>query len=190
MNHFVSLHSGGVFFFDHPSNSTYTIQDIAWSLAHINRFNGHVNERMSVAQHCVNASYLVPRDQALAALFHDAAEAFLGDITTPLKAVLGNAFRELEKRIEAAVFGRLNINPYTPEIKQADVVCTQTERRVLFPQSLQHDWGQYVSGVKPLEAEEISHEWPLFRIGGTKNLSPEHDYNIFMVRYMELTHVP
>lgn len=59
--------------------------DICHSLAHLCRFNGHTREFYSVAQHSCIVAELVPEEHKLAALLHDATEAYLGDITRPLK---------------------------------------------------------------------------------------------------------
>jgi hypothetical protein len=66
------------------------VSDIAWSLAHINRFIGHSRYPCSVAAHSLWVSMTLderdqPDDVCLAGLFHDAAEAYLGDVAAPIK---------------------------------------------------------------------------------------------------------
>ncbi len=80
--------------------------DIAGALANICRFGGHSRAFYSVAQHSVIVCDLLAErggspDELMAALLHDAAEAYLGDLPHPIKhrSELGAAFREAEHRL-------------------------------------------------------------------------------------------
>jgi hypothetical protein len=63
------------------------IEDIAWGLGRTLRYGGHIREDYTVAHHCIVMSHLVPEQDALEALLHDAGEALLGDIIWPVKAL-------------------------------------------------------------------------------------------------------
>lgn len=185
---YIRLKSGGFFDFVLPEKSVFTLEDVAWGLAHIYRFNGQTHRPISVAQHSINVSYLVDPRIARDALLHDAAEAFTGDITSPLKAVLGERFRSLERMIEYVVAQRLGITtpPGNPFIKEADLVCLATERACLMKNDLGEPW-DCLEGIRPLQVEEFSHSWTFFSIGSQS--CPEEDYRKFLRRYEELLHV-
>lgn len=74
------------------------IEDIARSLSRQCRYNGHSKGHISVAEHSVWVSCAVPEKFALEGLLHDAAEAYVGDVTVPIKEMLPQ-FKDLEMRI-------------------------------------------------------------------------------------------
>jgi hypothetical protein len=81
----------------------------------------------SVAQHSVLASERVEPRHARWALLHDAAEAYVGDVSQPLKSMLPD-FREVERRVEAAVREAFGLEPPMPEeVRRADSRMLVTE---------------------------------------------------------------
>lgn len=88
-----------------------SIFDIAHALAYSSRYNGHAREFYSIAQHSVLVSELLelrglPYEVQAWGLMHDAAEAYLGDVVTPLKRYLftvdaGGAFNSF--RVDEAL---------------------------------------------------------------------------------------
>ena len=128
---FMALHSGRYFDFEDPENADYDIKDIAHALSNICRFTGHTEGFYSVAQHSVLVSHIVPQEHALAALLHDGSEAYLGDVSNPLKSLLPD-YRHLEARVERALLARFGLTyPQPRSIKQADLRLLATERRDL-----------------------------------------------------------
>ena len=134
--------------------------DIARALANQCRFGGHCRPFYSVAQHSVIVSRLVEEgggdaEDVFAALMHDAAEAYLGDMPHPLKhrSPLGAAFKEAEDHLEHAIRERFGIKPGVPEIKQADRALLATERRA-FSAETWH-WPE-LDGVEPVELELVA----------------------------------
>jgi uncharacterized protein len=124
---------GKQFFHRNPSPESIDIADIAHALACQCRFSGHVREPYSVAQHSVLASQLVPAEDALWALLHDAAEAYVVDLPRPMKQLPEMAFyRELEKRAMEAICVRFDLPMEMPaSVKRADEILLITEQRDL-----------------------------------------------------------
>jgi uncharacterized protein len=142
--------SGKYFDFLNPAGSHICIEDIAHALSHINRFTGHTRVPYSVAQHSYVVSCIVPYKDALAGLLHDAAEAYLGDVSSPLKQLLPE-YKVIEHRVHAAIFEHFGLDPELPaSVKEADLIALATERRDLMPNVDPHDaWG-VLARVKPL----------------------------------------
>lgn len=113
------------------------VEDIAQGLAFTCRFSGQCYRYYSVAEHSLLVSRLVAPAYELAALLHDAAEAYLGDIPTPLKYQQSFAFfRKAEERGQAAIAERFGLRPeelHDPVIRHADLVALAIERRDLMP---------------------------------------------------------
>lgn len=124
----ILLRSGSYFDLLNPEGSSFTIEDIAHSLAHLCRFTGHTKRFYSVAEHSWWCSLIVPRQDALAALLHDAAEAFVGDVSRPLKMLLPE-YRRIEDRILRAVLERFLLSPVLPaSVKAADRRMLRSEQ--------------------------------------------------------------
>jgi hypothetical protein len=167
------IYSGKKFWPLDPRPEEVDINDIAHSLALQCRFNGHSNYFYSIAQHSVFVSKIVPKKQALAGLFHDSAEAYTGDIVSPLKKFLPPEFKEIEKAIENAIFEHFNIeNINHSEIKKADKIALFTEMRDLM-------------NTPPAKWDDQD----LFQPHPDKiiPLSPEEAEKEFLERYKELT---
>lgn len=126
--------SGRQFDLLNPTADMICTHDIAHALARLCRFNGHTHTHYSVAQHSLIVCSLVPQKDQLPALIHDATEAYLGDMTRPLKALMPE-YREIELRVWHAICDFFNIEPILPEsVIRADMVALATERRDLMPQ--------------------------------------------------------
>lgn len=126
--------SGNLFDFRIPEQCAIDIEVIAHALSNQCRFGGHCREFYSVAQHSVLVSYLVPAEHALKALLHDAAEAYLVDVPSPIKPLIPG-YSVLERRVHEAVFAAFGLTPeLPPEVRHCDLVALATEKRDLMPE--------------------------------------------------------
>lgn len=137
------LASGKVIDLTAPDTALIAIDDIALALSRICRFAGQIRPRRfySVAEHSVHVSRRVSPDAALAALLHDATEAYLGDMVRPLKAILP-AYREIEDNFAAAIDAAFGIDSrqWRHEIRKADLDMAIIEAYRLMPPD-DHYWG-------------------------------------------------
>lgn len=131
--------------------------DIARALSNLCRFGGHSRWFYSVAQHSVIVCDLLEErgatpDELMAALLHDAAEAYLGDLPHPIKhrSELGAAFRVAEKRLEAVINARFALPDATARIKPLDRALLATERKVF--SEVAWNWPE-LDGVEALDIE-------------------------------------
>lgn len=104
---------GGRFYPLAPEVKDVKLEDIAHSLSQICRFNGHTKFFYSVAQHSVNVSSLLKntglsRRIQILGLLHDASEAYICDIPTPLKKNIPG-YVSAEHRIEKIILEALHI---------------------------------------------------------------------------------
>ncbi|HCT9442854.1 TPA: HD family hydrolase [Proteus mirabilis] len=107
------------------------IQDIATGLANECRFNGQIDNFYSVAQHSVYTSYLVAPEFALEALLHDASEAYVKDLPSPLKKLLPE-YKLIELRVEKIIRKKFGLpENMSDEVHFADLMMLATEKRDL-----------------------------------------------------------
>lgn len=136
----IPTRSGGKVCLHFPLPEQIHIEDIAGALSKIPRFNGHTTELYSVAQHSVLVSLYLrnePDPIPMAALLHDAHEAYFGDITTPVKDLLASQFLHAKtERMDEAIGLRLGIDPALfrcDVVQAADRILLATEKRDLMP---------------------------------------------------------
>lgn len=162
-----------------PDASMITFDDVAVPLCHIPRFGGQLplGQFYSVAQHSVNVSLLVPEDLALEGLMHDASEAFIGDILSPLKRAIGPAIKDIESRIEVELAKRFGFRfPFDPAIKLADLQMLGLE--TTFVRGMVAETCTLLDGIEFKHLRDQVHLTPL---------PPPEAYVLFLERYEELT---
>ena len=142
----IVCNSGTRMDFANPDPSMVNLPDIAHGLSQIPRFAGQggfiVIHPYSVAMHSVNCAWAVEtlggtREEILAALLHDASEAYLGDLAAPAKNVI-NGYQRVEKRLAKAIGENFGIDLVSlPEVvKFADEQLLFWEAKQLYPESL------------------------------------------------------
>lgn len=150
---YILTQSSSFIYFDSLEDNYYELSDISNALSKLCRFTGHTKNFYSVAQHSVMVSYNVPQEYALEGLLHDATEAYLGDVSSPLKALLPD-YKKIEKSLYASIAKQYNLpENISEEVKKADMVLLATERRDLMPHS--DDKWDFLEGVIPLEHEIV-----------------------------------
>lgn len=163
----IQTFTGQQFFLFDPSVVDICIEDIAHALANIGRFGGHTYKFYSVAQHSIRCAELAKPEHQLAMLLHDAAEAYIGDMVTPLKRTIP-AFQEAEDRLLSVIAEKFGVSFDFPELAEIDGRVLATERRDLLNHS-HLDWNlpypAYPFGqlnLHPLPPDQAEYEFLKF----------------------------
>jgi len=129
----ISTKDGEFFDFYNPKGYDFQIETIAHALSNICRYGGHSDFFYSVAEHSVLVSKIVPADLALCGLLHDASEAFVGDMPSPLKKLCPD-YRKIEESVQAEVARKFGLPyPFPEEIHRADKEVYLAERLRVTP---------------------------------------------------------
>ena len=142
--YYIRTFTGRKLYWDRVEEHDYVIDDIAHALAMKCRWSGHTKRFYSIAQHSVFVSAHVPQRQQLEGLLHDAAEAYMPDFPSPLKWYLLDhgftAIKDIEKRVQACIEKKFDLNPDHKIIKVADTLALSTEHRDLLPAGEEAKW--------------------------------------------------
>lgn len=168
----ISTHSGKFFDILKPEEYEFNIEEIARALSNLCRYTGHTNAFYSVAEHSVLVSRLVPSDLALCGLLHDASEAFLGDVSSPLKKLLPE-YQRIEDRVQDAIASHFNIPfPFPKEVHEADKRMYWQERQEVANNGVRDGlWHQNLRATRKVEAQ---------------GMAPHMARRMFMKRYKEI----
>ncbi len=171
MRDYIQLITGKRFPFLNPKPEDINILAVACGLSHQCRYAGQIKQFFSIAEHSLQLSYAVPSEYAKWALLHDAAEAFITDIPSPIKAHLPE-FIEIENKVMEAVCDAFSIDREMPEIvKEYDArICVNERANLLTPLE-----GGWEGDLKPLD-------------GVTFNFYKPNDAHVrFLGRFYELS---
>lgn len=127
-----------------PAPADIDLYDIAHGLARVARWNGQTRGPFifSVAQHSLLVEALVghvdpgaDRPARLTALLHDAPEYVVGDLISPFKACVGDAYKAVENRLFSAILTRFALpepdDALLALIKRADRAAARLEAVLL-----------------------------------------------------------
>jgi len=143
-----------------PDPATIDFGDIAWHLAHINRYAGATRRPVSVAYHTLMGLTFCDESLAPYWLIHDAHEAYTGEIPSPMKRALAAGGGAGVGLIESALDGAICAAAGLPvegmiaareSVARIDLRCLVTERRDFLSCS-PRPWGA------PIEAATPDHE--------------------------------
>lgn len=151
----IVTYSGRVFDLADPKPEMVSIIDIAYALSNICRYAGHTKYFYSVAEHSVRMAVCKEfGGAAMDRLLHDAAEAYIGDVTSPMKKLIPE-FKEIERRIMDAIIAALDWQPRPSQVpvKEADNIMLATEVRDLM-QGAAKEW-DCCRAYKPLAGKII-----------------------------------
>lgn len=109
-----------------PDLNDIVLRDIASGLSKKAHYSGQTKNYFSIAQHSILVSKLIENDfpndykLQLAGLMHDAAEAYIGDMVSPIKSMFP-LFKTIENDLTHAIFEKFEMNiSLMPKIKPYD----------------------------------------------------------------------
>ncbi len=139
-----------------PSPLDIELEDIAHGLSRVARWNGQTigPHIFSVAQHSLLVEKIaaefdpaIGRNERLFMLLHDAPEYVIGDMISPFKAVIGDAYKAVENRLLSAMLMRFSL-PATPSPELLKL-CKKADRAAAFFEAVK------LAGFTRSEAERI-----------------------------------
>jgi 5'-deoxynucleotidase YfbR-like HD superfamily hydrolase len=139
-----------------PEREDIDIEDIAHSLSLMCRANGHFSSFFSVAEHSINCAKEAEErglsaKLCMVALLHDSSEAYLADITRPVKIFLPD-YRKIEKHLQQFIYNRFNA-VYT---KEEFAVVNEIDNAMLFAEFV------YFAGERLYDEEPVLARKPDF----------------------------
>ncbi len=151
-----------------PEAEKICIEDIAHALSMMPRAGGHFPEFFSVGQHSIQCCReAVARNYvsevALACLLHDASEAYLSDLTRPVKKNM-TMYLQVEKQLQDMIYDK-----YLGHVPQGEAaVLVQNIDDVC----LYYEFLHYMD-EKLLEAEPMMISEPVFEVRPMKEVESE-----------------
>jgi len=133
-----------------PQAADVCIEDIASHLSRLQRFNGAGQVEYCVAEHCIHASRLSNNTlEKIALLLHDAHEAYIGDIPSPVKRVISDiagkdVIKILAQRIDIVIEEAFDMRNFFSihynKIKNLDFALLRVEAKVIMKSRCLKEW--------------------------------------------------
>lgn len=130
----IQTYTGIAFDLINPTPDMVSLEDIAHALSMQCRYNGHTRRFYSVAEHSVHVSSVLASagiEEQRQGLLHDACEAYIGDLVSPIKRLPAfSAFNDLERAIWIdAIAPRFGLSEVlSHHVKTADRRMLATEK--------------------------------------------------------------
>lgn len=181
---FIRTYTGRKFWPLDPTPEEIDITDVAHALSLVCRSTGHTYCFYSVAEHSVRVSHLAEklaladwrklvgkatgehswaRQVALWGLLHDASEAYLCDLPSPIKRApgIGQLYKGFEARLMESVAVRFNLTPHEPAlVKDADRILLNTEMRDLMTDCIPYEgYAPLPDAIFPMDAQHAEVEF-------------------------------
>ena len=143
----IETRDGRVFDFARPDPAAISIETIAHALGNTIRFAGQLDFNWTVLSHSVSCAIEAKArgrsDHCVAScLVHDFAEAYVGDLPSPLKTILPD-YRKVESEVADAINAKLDFTP--SGYKDIDEEMAFYEARAFLP-SRGESWEAPASG--------------------------------------------
>ena len=152
MNKYIQTRSGVCFDLEDPQPSQVRLTDICYALNNIQRFTGHGAMSWSVAEHSMFVESIGERlgfnnEELLCCLLHDATEAYVGDLSSPLKS-LCPGYQAIEAGVWRAIATFFGLPDKLPDkVKQADKLALLAEAPVLLGELKGPGWPTTTLGI-------------------------------------------
>lgn len=158
----ITTASGRNVYLADPRPEDIDVEDIAHALSHLCHWVGHARRFISIAEHSVLVSHQFGHPgEALWGLLHDAPEAYLGDVSRPLKRMLPE-YSRLEALWMAAIRDAIHL-PHSepPDLKRADNAVLMAEAEQLMPNP--DDYREHFGAPADARVESWDHEYARWR---------------------------
>lgn len=179
MEAWIETVSGVRFEFQDPKPEQIKVHDIAHALSNNCRFVGQCRKFYSVAEHSWHIARMLegtPLEVQLAGLLHDASEAYITDVASPVKQFMPE-YRKMEDVIMLAVAKKYNFEyPLHPAVKQCDLMALSIEAHHLLL-SKGNDWEMWQEIKRP----------PIIDAYRPIGMAPEVARQVFLDKFFELT---